>query len=59
LVCDADLSRADFIEPGSLAENLPLDWPMCCNPDYTAVKASITADPRWDAWVSRCRSSAE
>lgn len=59
LVCDADLSRADFIEPGSLAENLPLDWPMWCNPDYTAVKAAITADPRWDAWVSRCRSSAE
>ncbi len=59
LVCDADLSHADFIEPGTLAENLPGDWPMWCNPDYSEVKREITADPRWDAWVSRCRRSAE
>lgn len=45
--------------PKKLAPRLPEDWPMWCNPDYTAVKAAITADPRWDAWVSRCRSSAE
>lgn len=43
--------------PTKLAPRLPEDWPMWCNPDYSDVKSEITADPRWDAWVEKCRAS--
>jgi len=45
---------SDF-QPGSLAKNLPDDWPMWCNPDYSTVKAEMTADPRWHEWVRRTK----
>ncbi len=40
---------------GVLAEHLPEDFPMWCNPDYRKVKAEMEADPRWMEWVRRCR----
>lgn len=52
----ADLAKSDFIENGTLAEHLPTDWPMWCNPDYNEVKREITADPRWADWESRCKA---
>lgn len=39
---------------GILAEHLPEDFPMWCNPDYRRVKAEMETDPRWADWVSRC-----
>ena len=56
LVKEADLASSDFIERGTLAEYLPTDWPMWCNPDYSEVKREITADPRWADWESRCKA---
>ena len=40
----------------SIAQSLPDDWPFWCNPDYSKVKEEITADPRWDEWVKKCRT---
>ena len=40
---------------GILAEHLPEDFPMWCNPDCRKVKAEMEADPRWREWVRRCR----
>ena len=40
-------------EPGSIARQLPDDWPFWCNPDYSEVEKEIKADPRWDAWVKK------
>ena len=39
---------------GILAEHLPNDFPMWCNPDYRKVKEEMEADPRWTDWVNRC-----
>lgn len=39
---------------GILAEHLPEDFPMWCNPDYRKVKEEMSADPRWADWVRRC-----
>ena len=41
-------------ESERIAENLPQDWPMWMNPDYSQVEKEIKADPRWDAWVKKC-----
>lgn len=41
------------IRPGELARNLPGDWPMWMNPDYTQTEQEIKKDPRWEAWVRR------
>lgn len=38
-----------------IAENLPSDWPMWCNPDYSQVEKEIKADPRWTEWVERTK----
>ncbi len=38
------------------ARSLPDDWPWWTNPDYAEVEAQIKSDPRWDAWVDRCRA---
>ncbi len=40
-------------KPGELAKNLPVDWPMWCNPDYAKVAAEMKADPRWAEWEAR------
>ena len=40
----------------SIATSLPDDWPFWCNPDYSNVKEEITADPRWDEWVQKCKT---
>ncbi len=36
-----------------IAKDLPTDWPMWCNPDYSQVEQEIKADPRWQEWVAR------
>ena len=41
---------------GILAEHLPDDFPMWCNPDYRKVRAEMEADPRWTDWVQRCHT---
>ncbi len=43
----------NFSESGSLTKNLPNDWPMWSNPDYSKVKEKITKDPRWKRWVEK------
>lgn len=35
----------------NIAKDLPNDWPMWCNPDYSKVAKEIKADPRWNIWV--------
>jgi len=40
-------------KPGELAKNLPNDWPMWCNPDYSKVAAEMQSDPRWNEWVKK------
>lgn len=42
-----------FSESGSLAKNLPNDWPMWANPDYKEVKEKIHKDLRWKLWVEK------
>jgi len=42
-----------FSESGSLAKNLPNDWPMWANPDYKKVKEKISKDNRWKLWVEK------
>lgn len=44
-------------KPGDLVKNLPRDWPMWCNPDYSNVKREMTADLRWDEWVEKTQSN--
>lgn len=39
-----------------IAETLPEDWPFWFRPDCSDVKKEITADPRWDAWVKKCKA---
>lgn len=36
-----------------IAKDLPIDWPMWCNPDYSQVAKEIKADLRWDEWVAK------
>ena len=43
-------------ERGSVVRGLPEDWPWWCNPDYSQVEKEIKADPRWDAWVEKCKA---
>ena len=38
---------------GGFKKNLPIDWPVWCNPDYGQVEKEIKSDPRWDEWVRR------
>ena len=40
----------------SITKSLPNDWPFWCNPDYSKAKEEITADPRWDEWVKKCKA---
>jgi len=44
------------VRPGNLARNLPDDWPMWCNPDYSRVEEEIKADPRWEDWARRTQA---
>lgn len=44
-----------FSESGSLAQNLPNNWPMWANPDYKEVKEKISIDHRWNLWVEQCK----
>ena len=39
--------------PQKIAKDLPTDWPMWCNPDYSQVEQEIKADPRWQEWVAQ------
>ncbi len=39
----------------SIAKELPMNWPMWCNPDYSQVEKEIKADPRWDEWVAKTK----
>lgn len=36
-----------------IAKNLPSDWPMWCNPDYSQVEKEIKSDPRWTKWLEK------
>lgn len=47
----------DFTEaPDSDAAScLPEDWPFYMLPHHKDIRAEITADPRWDAWVRKCK----
>lgn len=40
----------------NIAKQLPDDWPMWCNPDYSQVEKEIKADPRWNEWVEKCKA---
>ncbi|MBQ4509669.1 MAG: helix-turn-helix transcriptional regulator [Clostridia bacterium] len=44
-----------FSESGSLANNLPNDWPMWTNPDYSKVKSEILKEPKWKIWEGNCK----
>ncbi len=41
---------------GSIAKELPNDWPFWCNPDYSQAEKEIKADPRWDEWVAKTQA---
>lgn len=43
-------------ENPEIAKLLPDDWPFWFVPNCSEVKAEITADPRWNEWVEKCRS---
>lgn len=45
--------KESFSLSGSLAKNLPNDWPMWLNPDYSRVKEEIIEDKRWKLWVEK------
>lgn len=47
-----DVSGAPDSDVASL---LPEDWPFYMLPHHKDIRAEITADPRWDAWVQKCR----
>lgn len=52
-----DLSDSVIPDPNQLettAADLYLSWPWWHVEEEEIVKAQIQADPRWDAWVSRC-----
>ena len=42
-------------DPG-IARLLPEDWPFWFVPKCSDVKAEISADPRWEQWVEKCRA---
>lgn len=42
-------------DPGT-ARLLPEDWPFWFVPNCSDVKAEMTADPRWNEWVEKCRA---
>jgi len=44
--------KYDMGERREVVKTLPDEWPFWSNPDYSKVKEEITADPRWDEWVS-------
>lgn len=37
----------------NIAKDLPIDWPMWCNPDCSKVEKEIKSDPRWNEWVAK------
>ena len=43
------------IPPHCVRTALPDSWPVWMNPDCSAVEQEIKADPRWSAWVERCK----
>ncbi len=54
LVCHVPIVPPDKEHLPRRVQDLPSDWPIWCNPDYTAVEAEIKADPRWQTWVEKC-----
>ncbi len=40
----------------NIAKQLPEDWPMWSNPDYSQVEKEIKADPRWAEWVAKTQA---
>lgn len=42
---------------GDIASTLPEDWPFFYSPDYGEIEKEIKADPRWERWVRKCKSS--
>ncbi len=43
-------------EKGSVAKDLPQDWPWWHQPEYSQAEKEIKADPRWRAWVEKTNS---
>lgn len=43
-------------ERREVVKSLPDEWPFWCNPDYSKVKSEITADPRWNEWIIKCKA---
>ncbi len=43
------------IPPSLTTAGLPDSWPVWPYPDAGEIKAAMQNDPRWDAWVQRCR----
>ena len=39
-----------------IARYLPEDWPFWHVPDYANVERGIMGDPRWEKWVTKCKS---
>jgi len=46
----------DDSHPHTSKSSLAEDWPWWCVPEYSAVKAEIQSDPRWDVWVKKTQS---
>jgi len=41
---------------GSIAKDLPHDWPFWRFPEQDRVEKEMKADPRWDKWVTRTQA---
>jgi hypothetical protein len=53
----ADMKKAlEAEEDPGIARLLPEDWPFWFVPNCSDVKKEITADPRWEQWVEKCRA---
>ncbi len=44
--------------PATSTSMLPEDFPMYLVPDCTRVVSEMKADPRWDAWVAKCKGES-
>lgn len=42
--------------PCPITANLPEDWPWWHIPEGEAIKAEMSADPRWHAWVAKTQA---
>ncbi len=58
LLQETEIEIVKYRSCGKLAQGLPEDFPMWCNPEYYTVKAEMILDPRWAEWEKQCRNTA-